>query len=348
MGANAPLPADQYKGIWVIAELNEAGGLSDVSLEALVAAKKIAQSNPDEITAILLSSPSQDTTQAEATLAYHGADQVLSVKHELLQQYQVELYTQTISTLILEKHPNVVLSGATSTSRDYLPRVAAKVRGGLAPDCVDLTINAQGQVEVTRPTYGENLLAKVVTPQARPQMITVRAKAFVKQEANTSRAVNTQTITPSLSADMAHTKLVEMVKGESKTGKKLEEAEIVVSGGRGLKGPENFHLVENLAEALGGAVGASRAVVDAGWRPHAEQVGQTGKTVSPQLYVALGISGAIQHQVGMSSSKLIVAINKDADAPIFELADFGIVGDVFEIAPLLTKALKEQNLAASV
>jgi electron transfer flavoprotein alpha subunit len=224
--------------------------------------------------------------------------------------------------------------------------VAAKTQAGLAPDCIALAVNGQGQIEVTRPSYGENMWAKVVCPSSRPQMITTRAKAFAKQAPDASCSADVQTVTPNLSADMVHTKLIDRVKGETKTGKKLEEAEIIVSGGRGLKGPENFHLVEGLAEALGAAIGASRAVVDAGWRPHSEQVGQTGKTVSPQLYIALGISGAIQHQVGMSSSKMIVAINKDADAPIFEIADFGIVGDVFEIAPLLTKAIKEQNLAS--
>jgi electron transfer flavoprotein alpha subunit len=336
------------KGIFVIAELSDAGTPLEVSLEALSAAKSIAAVSKEEITAVLLSSNAQDTAQAEATLCQYGADQVLSVKHDLLGQYQVELYTKAVADVIQAKQPNVVVFGSTSTSRDYVPRVAARTGAGLAPDCIGLEMNSQGQVEVTRPVYAENLLAKVVMPERRPQMVTVRAKAFPKTAPDTAKAVSSETMTPDLSVDMAHTKLVSVTKGETKTGKKLEEAEIIVSGGRGLKGPENFNLVEELAQALSAGVGASRAVVDAGWRPHNEQVGQTGKTVSPQLYVALGISGAIQHQVGMSSSKLIVAINKDGDAPIFDIADFGIVGDVFQVVPLLTKTLKEQNLAASV
>lgn len=348
MTRKAPLPLESYQGIMVIAELNESGNPVEVTLEALSAARMLAETSGQEVTAVVLSGPSLDTTGAEAVLTHYGADQVLSVKHDLLAQYQVEAWTRAVAGLIEARHPNVVLMGATSTSRDFMPRVAARTGGGIAPDCTGLELNAQGQLEVTRPVYAENMLAKVVIPEARPQIATVRAKAFEKADPDTSRAVNTETVTPELLADMIHTRLVEVVKGETKTGKKLEEAEIIVSGGRGLKGPENFHLVEELAQVLGAAVGASRAVVDAGWRPHSEQVGQTGKTVSPQLYVALGISGAIQHQVGMASSKLIVAVNKDPDAPIFDIADFGVVGDVFQIVPLLTKALKSQNMAASV
>ncbi len=339
---------NDYKGIWVIAELNRNGELYDVSLEALEAAKTLNPSAPAEITAVLLSGTGMDTTNAEAMLSHAGADQVLSLKHDLLGQYQVELFTKAVADLIEERKPSIVLMGATSTSRDFMPRVAARTRAGIAPDCTHLEINADGHLEATRPMFGENMLASVISPNHRPQMATIRGKAYAKTALDTSRAVNSQTLTPALSPEMARTKLLETMKSETKTGKKLEEAEIVVSGGRGLKGPENFGMVESLAEAMGAAVGASRAVVDAGWRPHAEQVGQTGKTVSPQIYFAIGISGAIQHQVGMSSSKMIIAINKDGDAPIFEIADFGIVGDVFQIVPLLTKTLKEQNLVVTV
>ncbi len=348
MGEFIVQPTEDYKGIWVIAELSESGCLLDISLEALTAAKSLGESLHQEISAILLSATNQDTSQAEETLCQYGAQQVFSLKHDMLAQYQAEVYAYAISDLVGVKLPNIILAGSTSTSRDYLPRVAARTHGGFAPDSIALEVNAQGELEVTRPTYGENLWAKVVFPKNRPQIVTVRAKAFAKGEADKSRPVNSETLIPPLSPELPHTKLIQVVQGESKTGKKLEEAEIIVSGGRGLKGPENFKLVEDLAEALGGAVGASRAVVDAGWRPHSEQVGQTGKTVSPQLYFALGISGAIQHQVGMSSSKIIIAINKDSDAPIFDIANFGIVGDVFEVAPVLTKTIKEQNLAVSV
>lgn len=339
---------ENYKGIWVVAELGDKGILLDTTLETLAAAKDLAKTVNEEITAILISAQSQDTTQAEAFLCHYGADRVLSIKHELLREYQVELYTQALSDIILAKHPNIVLASSSSTTRDYMPRVAVRIKTGLLPDAIDLKVNSQNQIEVTRPTYGENVLAKAVIPSKRPQMITIRPKAYEKPECDSSRPVDSEVITPELTADIARTKRIEVLKGETKTGKKLEEAEVIVSGGRGLKGPENFYLVEELAGALGAAIGASRAVVDAGWRPHAEQVGQTGKIVSPQVYFALGISGAIQHQVGMCSSKIIVAINKDADAPIFDIADFGIVGDIFEVVPTLTKMIKEQNLTASV
>lgn len=348
MSAHAPLPTTESKGIWVIAELNESGLPQEGSLEALAAAKSLASDLPQEITAILLSSPALDTLQAEANLCHFGADRVLSLKHELLGQYQVELYSKALSDLILERRPSIVLAGSSSTMRDSLPRVAARTCGGLAPDCTHLELDAEGELQAIRPIYGENMLATVTIPAMRPQMLTIRPKTYAKPEPDTTRAVDSETLTPVLSPDMARTRLIEVIKSDTKAGPKLEEAEIIVSGGRGLKGAENFGLIEELAEALGAAVGASRAVVDAGWRPHSEQVGQTGKTVSPQVYFALGISGAIQHQVGMCSSKMILAINKDADAPIFEIADFGIVGDLFQIVPLLTKTIKEQNLTAFV
>lgn len=348
MTLHASLPVENYKGIWVIAELTETGMPTEGTLEAFAAAKQVASKTNDEISAVLLSSPDQDTMAAEAQLAQYGADNVYSLKHAVLQQYQVELYTKAISDLIQAKNPSVVFLPASALTRDYAPRIAVRVQGGMVPEAVALEVLEQGTLEVTRPTYAENMLARVSFQQSRPQVVTLRAKAFAKPAPDSSKAVNSETITPELSADMAHVRLVDVVKGGTKTGKKLEEAEIVVSGGRGMKGPENFHIVEELAQALGAAVGASRAVVDAGWRPHSEQIGQTGKTVNPQLYFALGISGAIQHQVGMNSSRFIVAINKDGDAPIFEIADFGIVGDVFEITPALTKTIKEQNLAASV
>jgi electron transfer flavoprotein alpha subunit len=226
--------------------------------------------------------------------------------------------------------------------------VAIRTQAGLASGAVDLALNDQKVLEATKTCYAEALLCSVASAQARPQMATVRGRVFSKPEPTPGRTAALEVLTPALTPDLARTKLVSVEKPEVKGDKKLEEAEIVVSGGRGLKGPENFHLVEELAATLGAAVGASRAVVDAGWRPHSEQVGQTGKTVSPKLYIALGIHGAIQHLVGMNSSQVIVAINSNPDAPIFKVADFGVVGDALQIAPLLTQALKEQNLALSV
>ncbi len=343
MGAQSPLPNANYSGLWVVAEINASGMPTEGTLEALAAASSLNQ----DITAITLSAPNQDTSPLEAELAHHGAHQVISLKHELLENYQVEAYSKALSDLINERHPSMILISASTTSKDYAPRVAAKTRSGMASDCVSLAMGADNTLTVTRYIYGANMLAEVTFPR-RPQLVLLRPKAFTKTQPDASKTASVETVTPNLSADMAHTRLVKVEKAEAKAGKNLQDAEVIVSGGRGLKGPENFHLVESLAQALGGAVGATRAVVDAGWRPHAEQVGQTGKTVSPQLYVALGISGAIQHQVGMNSSKIIVAINKDPDAPIFEIADFGIVGDVFEIVPALTQALKSLKVGASV
>jgi electron transfer flavoprotein alpha subunit len=214
-------------------------------------------------------------------------------------------------------------------------------------NAVDLDLNEQGSVEVTRSIYAESLLSSVIA-DAKPQMVTVKKKAFPKPVANSGHAATVETASLNLSAVQPRTKLINVTQAESKGAKKLEEADVIVSGGRGLKEAANFNVVEDLADALGAAVGASRAVVDAGWRPHSEQVGQTGKTVSPKVYFALGISGAIQHLVGMNTSQIIIAINRDENAPIFKMADFGIVGDALEIVPELTRTIKEQNLVLHV
>ena len=334
------------QGIWVIAERAESGQLSEGTLESLAAAKQLASQLNQPVSAVLFSGAGQDTQALESTLGQHGAATVFSVKHALTETYQVDVATTALSQLIQAKSPAIVLTGTSSTSRDYFPRVAARTKSGFAPDAVALEVEG-GNVVAVRPVFGENMLANITSKAGITFMMTLRAKAFEKQTPDASASPTVEAINPDLSSVQARTKLVSIQKSESKGAKKLEEASVVVTGGRGLKGPENFVLVENLANVLDAAVGASRAVVDAGWRPHSEQVGQTGKTVSPQLYIALAIHGAIQHQVGMSSSKIIVAVNTNADAPIFELADFGIVGDAFQIAPLLTQALKEQKLVSA-
>jgi electron transfer flavoprotein alpha subunit len=230
---------------------------------------------------------------------------------------------------------------------DYLPRVAIRTQGGLITHAVDLDLNGDNKVEVTRSCYAEGLLSSV-TVKANPQLVAVKKKAFPKPVSNGAHSASVETYTPDLSAVKVRTQVLSVQAAESKGAKKLEDADIIVSGGRGLKEAENFQLIEELASALGAAVGASRAVVDAGWRPHAEQVGQTGKTVNPKVYFALGISGAIQHLVGMNTSQIIIAINRDENAPIFKLADFGIVGDTLAIVPELTRTVKEQNLVLHV
>lgn len=224
--------------------------------------------------------------------------------------------------------------------------MAIRVNGGLVSLANQVRWNEQKQLEATKACYAEAVFASVACQGNGPQMAIIRGKAYDAPASQAGKTAAIEVATPNLSSVQPRTKLVSVVKPEVK-GKKLEEAEVVVSGGRGLKGPENFHIVEELADVMGAAVGASRAVVDAGWRPHSEQVGQTGKTVNPKVYVALGIHGAIQHLVGMNNSQHIIAINNNPDAPIFTIADFGVVGDALQIGPLLTKALKERNLVSA-
>ena len=330
-----------FQGVWVIAELTAEGQLSEASQELLTPARRLGDKLGQPVTGVILAG-TKDVSAAENLLGQLGANQVLVVKGENLNEYQVEAYTAALSEVINQRKPNIVLLGATTTTADFAPRVAIRTKGGLITQASDLDLNANGIVEVTRSCYAESLLSSV-TASARPQMITVKKKAFPKPVTDSSHQASVESVTPDLAALQSRVKLVSIQQGESKGAKKLEEADIIVSGGRGLKGPENFHLVEELAEALGGAVGASRAVVDAGWRPHSEQVGQTGKTVSPKVYFALGISGAIQHLAGVNRSKVIVVINKDPEAPFFKAADYGIVGDAFDVVPKLTEEIKKMK-----
>jgi electron transfer flavoprotein alpha subunit len=344
----ASLPLEQYTGVWVVADLVD-GVLSDTSQELLTPARQLADQLGQSVSMVILAAPGVDSAALQECVGAAGADQLIVIQHDLLAQYQTELYTRALSGLVLERHPNIVLFPASSMGRDYAPRVSVRTGGSLASAATDLALAEDGKtLRATKACFAEALFASVESPTARPQMVTVRGRAFEKPQAQAGKSATLDVITPTLSADIARTQLLEVVKPEVKGGKKLEEAEIVVSGGRGLKAAENFSLVEDLAGVLGAAVGASRAVVDAGWRPHSEQVGQTGKTVAPKVYVALGIHGAIQHLVGMNGSQCIIAINSNPDAPIFKVADFGIVGDVFQVVPELTKTLKEQNLALSL
>jgi electron transfer flavoprotein alpha subunit len=336
----------EFQGIWVIAELTAEGNLNDISQELMTPARRLGDKLGQPVTGIILAG-TQDTSSAAGLFGQLGANQVIVIQSAALADYQVETYTAALSEVINQRKPNIVLLAASTISADFAPRVAIRTQGGLITNALELDLNEQQAVVATRACFAESLLASV-TNDARPQLITVKKKAFPKPVPNGSHVANVETVTPDLSGVRARVKVVNIQQAESKGAKKLEEADIIVSGGRGLKEPENFRLVEELASALGAAVGASRAVVDAGWRPHNEQVGQTGKTVSPKVYFALGISGAIQHQVGMNTSQIIIAINRDENAPIFKLADFGIIGDVTAIAPELTRTIKEQNLVLHV
>jgi len=332
------LPAERgYSGIWIFAEQRE-GKLNPVSFELLGEGRRLAQARGDELSAVLLGWGVEDKA---AELIQWGADRVYLVDSPQLEDFLVEPYTQALVALIREYRPEIVLGGGTSLGRSLIPRVATKLKTGLTADCTGLEIDPEnGLLLQTRPAFGGNIMATITCPHHRPQMATVRPKVMragsvdQKREGQLIRKEFKPKELPSRS------KLLKVVKEEGETIN-IAEADIIVSGGRGLGDPSKFDLIEELARALGGAVGASRAAVDAGWIPYSHQVGQTGKTVCPQLYIACGISGAIQHLVGMQSAKVIVAINKDPEAPIFKVATYAIVGDLFQVIPALIKRIKK-------
>jgi electron transfer flavoprotein alpha subunit len=307
------------------------GKLRRASLEVLSEARRLAGPLGATVTAVVVG-PGSEPLAGE--LAAYGADRVEVFDDVALGAYATEAYARALAQAIGEAKPSVVLVPFTAMGKDLAPRVAAKVGAGLASDCVGLSVSG-GRLVARRPLYAGKAYATVEWSGER-QMATLRPNVFplgTKDESRKAEVVKA-------SVDTSSRAKVTAVRATAQGKVQLTEAQVIVSGGRGLKGPEHFPLVEALAESLGAAVGASRAVVDAGWVDHQLQVGQTGKTVSPSLYVACGISGAIQHLAGMSSSKVIVAINKDADAPIFKVADYGILGDVFEILPKLTEAAR--------
>jgi electron transfer flavoprotein alpha subunit/NAD-dependent dihydropyrimidine dehydrogenase PreA subunit len=328
-----------YKGIWIFAEQRDSK-LMNVALELLGIGRELADTLNVPLSAVLLGDGIAGLSQQ---LIHFGADQVYLVDHPLLSNYQTNIYTKTIVSLIERYFPEQVLFGATVVGRDLAPRVAARLKTGLTADCTSLSIDLEKRLLVqTRPAFGGNLMATIVIPNHRPQMSTVRPNVMKRLEPQTTRTGKViQVKDILLQAEDISTKILQIVH-DSDTTVNLQEAKIIVSGGRGLQKAENFKYVRELAEALGGAVGASRATVDAGWIPSYHQVGQTGKTVHPKLYVACGISGAIQHLIGMQTSDIIVAINKDPNAPIFNVATYGIVADLFEIVPVLTKVFREK------
>jgi electron transfer flavoprotein alpha subunit len=310
------------------------GTIKKPSLEALGAARKLADLWQETVTALLIgpNDPSVD-------LAHYGADRVILARHEWLTSYTTEGFTAATIQAMNKVEARAILGAATAFGRDLLPRVAARLRVGLAQDCTEVHSLDGKQMECIRPIYAGKAFARV-RPTMLPAMATLRPNVFSLKAPDTTRTAEIVAFKPELKAEQIRAR-VTAIQAASGLRVELTEADVIVSGGRGLKGPENFPIVQDLADALGGAMGASRAAVDAGWIGHEHQVGQTGKTVSPTLYIACGISGAIQHLAGMSSSKYIVAINKDPEAPIFKLADYGIVGDLFNIVPALTAEVKK-------
>jgi electron transfer flavoprotein alpha subunit/NAD-dependent dihydropyrimidine dehydrogenase PreA subunit len=326
-----------YKGVWVFGEQKN-GTASNVALELLGEGRKLADNLNVPLSAIIIGENISDTAKI---LVSYGADNIYLIDHPSLKNFNDESYTDIFVQLIKRFKPEIVLMGATTYGRSLAPRVASRLETGLTADCTGLEIDPEKKILLqTRPAFGGNLMATIICPNHRPQMSTVRPKVMKPLEQDKTRKgkiikpdVNIPVDVKIKVKDIVTT-LTEMVN--------LTEADIIVSGGRGLGDPKNFSLVEELARILGGAVGASRATVDAGWIEYSHQVGQTGKTVGPKVYFACGISGAIQHLAGMSSSDTIVAINKNPEAPIFNVATFGIVGDVLEILPLLIKEFKER------
>ncbi len=325
-----------YKGVWVFAEQRE-GELQKVSLELLGEGRKIADKLGVKLTALLLGSNVEALSE---TLAKHGADEVLVADDEKLAQYTTDAYTKVICDLANERKPGILFIGATFIGRDLGPRVAARLETGLTADCTSLDVEVEeGALLATRPAFGGNLMATIACPEHRPQMATVRPGVFAKVEADPSKCKVEKVEVKLTDADV-RTKVLETIKSK-KNVVDISEAKVIVAGGRGVGSKENFALLQELADVLGGAVAGSRAAVEKGWLDGAYQVGQTGKTVKPSIYIACGISGAIQHVAGMQDSDMIIAINKDETAPIMKVADYGIVGDVNKVLPELIAQAKE-------
>ena len=328
-----------YKDIWVFAEQKK-GRIQPVVFELLGKARELAEKLRCSVACVFLGNRIEEEAQE---LIWHGADKVYLVDNSLLTNFQDEPYTNVLVKLIQKYKPEILLCGATSVGRSLISRVAVKHKTGLTADCTGLDIDAEKKILLqTRPAFGGNIMATIISPNYRPQMATVRHKVFPESEHVNGR--KGQIIKEKFSDNdlVSRTKLLDIIE-ELDSVVNLADADVIVSGGRGLKDRKNFKLVEDLAFVLKGAIGASRGAVDNGWISYSHQVGQTGRTVCPKIYIACGISGQIQHLVGMQSSDSIVAINSDPDAPIFSVATYGIVGDLFEIIPLLIKKFKQNS-----
>ena len=338
---------EAYKGVFVFAQQVD-NVISNIAFELIGKGKELAKDLGVEVTAVLVGS---DVKGLADQLAEYGADKVIVVDDPELKEYRTEPYTHAIASVIEEFKPEIFLIGATAIGRDLGPRVCARIHTGLTADCTKLDIGdfpmnpvpgretKHNQLLMTRPAFGGNTIATIACPDFRPQMATVRPGVMQKAPKEAGKKAVVTEFNPGFTKNNKYVDILEVVKAVSNTVD-IMDAKILVSGGRGVGSPENFKILDDLAEAIGGTVSCSRAVVDAGWKPKDLQVGQTGKTVRPHVYFAIGISGAIQHLAGMEESEYIIAINKDKFAPIFNVADLGIVGDVRKIVPLLTEKLK--------
>jgi electron transfer flavoprotein alpha subunit/NAD-dependent dihydropyrimidine dehydrogenase PreA subunit len=325
-----------FKDIWVFAEQHE-GKVQEVAYELLSTGRRLAKERGCELAAVVLGHNIKDSA---SHLIAAGADRVYIVDQPELAAYEADVYTDALHQLIAKYKPEVILAGATAIGRAFIAKVAVRAHTGLTADCTALSIDKETYLlHQTRPAFGGNIMATIMTPNHRPQMATVRPKVFKMVAPDAKRTG--ETLIETLKLITARTKII---KAEHSTSTlNIAEAEIIIAGGRGLKKAENMEMLTSLAKLIGGVVGVSRACVDAGWTTAARQVGQTGKTVCPKIYIAIGISGAIQHLEGMRASDTIIAINSDPNAPIFGVADLGIVGDLFEIVPLLIDALESKS-----
>lgn len=327
------------KDLWVFIETSEDGSPKKVGLELLTPGRDLADKQRGKLVAVVIGDHVNDAVEAAGR---YGADQVIVTEGPEYRQYSTDAYQLALVNLVKKYAPTTVMIGASPLGRDLAPRVAAKIGTGLTADCTSVDIDQEsGNVAWTRPAFGGNLMATILCPDHRPQFGTVRPGVFKMAEETENRA---EIIREEfhVAAEQIRTEILEVIREAAEDLVDLEGAEIIVSGGRGLGGPEGFETtIKPLADALGGVVGASRAAVDSGWIAHSHQVGQTGKTVAPKLYIACGISGAIQHLAGMSGADVIVAINKDPDANIFTVADYGIVGDLYTVVPALTNEVKK-------
>ena len=334
-----------YKGVFIWAECESRGETQapkKVAYEILAQGRKLADQLGEQLSAVVLGD--ERLTDID-NLCHHGADRVLYCRHNLLGRYTSDGFTNVIAAVIAKEKPSILLYGATPNGRDLAPRVAARMRLGLTADCTELGIDEHRQLVQTRPAFGGNIMATIISPYTRPQTATVRPNVFAAADADFTRPVKIEEVPVTLTKANIRTRLIEEILLDSEE-ERIEEAKIIVSAGRGCQDPVNLDMVRELARKLGGVLAGSRAIVELGWIPHSLQVGQSGTTVGPELYMAIGISGAVQHVVGMSSSKKIIAINKDPNAPIFKIAELGIVGDALIILPKLIDEIERIKVKA--
>lgn len=330
--------SEGFSGVWVFAEQRQ-GKLKSVAYELLSEGRKLADMLETELCAVCLG----HEVEAVEQLIHYGADKIYLASDPALADHHEDLYTELLVDLVRRHRPEILLAGATAMGRSFVPRVAAVLYTGLTADCTGLDIDPESRLLLqTRPTFGGNVMATIMCQAKRPQMSTVRPHVFKRAAPDEQRQGEIIQVDFDKESVTSKTRLLSFVEDMSEKVK-LDDAEVIVSGGRGLGKPENFQLIKELADALGAALGSSRPPVDDGWIPYSHQVGQTGKTVCPKLYVACGISGAVQHLAGMQTAEVIVAINEDPNAPIFEVATYGIVGDLFEVVPILTEQVKNSR-----